>query len=273
MSSAAPARDGVGLATIALFGLALAYIGLRGLYQGHFDHAVSWRAQPVGFCLRFIAFMLGSGLCLWLCGALWRRTLAPDAGQWMDTAPLPREQPACLSLHERPRGALRRLGGLALLALLGLGLALFHQGMQPVLGPAVWVLSGPVTLGLAYGLLRWLLWRPRMGPLLVLSAEGLQDLGRGWPPIAWTDIQTLELYGSRLQLALYRERRPSVLRRLGRGARGEAWALRWDGEGADVAIPLQLLHGRPSEILARARDWQGWAHAQGRAPGEAGARR
>ena len=100
------------------------------------------------------------------------------------------------------------------------------------------------------------------GPLLVLGPEGLQDLSRDWPPIAWTDIQALDLYGRRLQLALYRERRAAVLRSLGAGARWNARAMRWDGDGADIAIPLQALQGRPVDILARARDWQGWAQAQ-----------
>jgi len=270
MSSAAPARDAVGLATLALFGLALGFIGLRGLYQGHFDHAVSWRAQPVGFSLRFIAWMLGSGLCLGLVRVLWRQSLAPDARQWQDTAPLPRSEPACMALHERPRGALSRLAGLAGLLLTGLVMLMGHQVLQAVLGAAVWLVSGPVALALAWGLLRWLLWRPRVGSLLVLGPDGLQDLSRGWPPIAWTDIQALDLYGSRLQLALYRERRAQVLRGLGGAARWTARSMRWDGDGADIAIALHALDGRAGEILARARDWQGWAQSQAPAAAPAG---
>ena len=265
MSSAAPVRDAVGLATIAFFGLALGFIGLRGLYQGHFDHVVSWRGQPLGFSLRFIAWMLGSGLCLGLLRVLWRQSLAPDARQWQDTAPLPRGEPARMVLLERPRGNLGRLAGLAGLLLAGLAMFMGHQVLQSLLGPAVWLMSGPVALALAWGLLRWLLWRPRGGPLLILGPEGLQDLSRDWPPIAWADIQAMELYGRRLQLALHRERRALVLRGLGAGARWTARSMRWDGDGADVAIPLHLLQGRPADILARARDWQGWTQAQGKA--------
>ncbi|WP_269631271.1 hypothetical protein [Pelomonas sp. BJYL3] len=262
MSSAAPARDAVGLATLAFFGLALGFIGLRGLYQGHFDHVVTWRGQPVSFSLRFIAWMLGCGLCLGLCRAVWRQSLAPDARLWQDTAPLPRSEPARMVLHERPRGGLRRLAGLAALLLAGLVMFMGHQILQSLLGPAAWLGSGPVALALAWGLLRWLLWRPRGGPLLILGPEGLQDLSRDWPPIPWTDIQALDLYGSRLQLALYRERRAQVLRGLGGTARWTALSMRWDGDGADVAIPLHALDGRAAEVLARARDWQGWAQAQ-----------
>lgn len=258
MSSAAPARDGVALASLVFFGLALGFVGLRGLHQGHFDHAVSWQGQPLGFVLQFIGWMLGCALCLGLSWALWRRSLAPDARLWQDTAPLPRQQPVRLTLHERPRGALRRWGGLVLLLLFGLGLATLRMALQPLLGPALWVIVGPGLLGLAYGLLRWLLWQPAHGPVLSLGPQGLQDHRCMASPIAWADIQAMQLDGAGLQLALHGARRAAVLRQLGWQARWTAWSLRWNGEGADVMIPLQGLERRPGEVLARARDWQGW---------------
>lgn len=261
MSSAAPARDAVGLLTIAVFGLCLGFIGLRGLHQGHFDHVVTWQAQPLGFALRFVGWMLGGGFCLWGAWSLWRRTLAPDARLWQDTAPLPREQPPRLQLHERPRGVGRRLAGLAALLACGASVALMHATLEPVLGRARWMITGLPMLFVLVGLLRWPVWRPHRGPLLVLGPEGLQDLRRGRPPIAWADIQEVQLAGARLFVALHAARRTAVLKRRGAGARWTALAIRWDGDGADVAVSLQGLDGRPTAVLALARAWMGWAGA------------
>lgn len=265
-ASAAPARDAVGLLTIAVFGLCLGFIGLRGLHQGHFDHAVTWQAQPLGFALRFVGWMLGCAFCLWGAWALWRFTLAPDARLWQDTAPLPREQPRRLALNERPRGAGRRLAGLVALLACGAAVALMHVTLEPVLGRVRWMFTGLPMLFLLLGLLRWLVWRPQRGPLVVLGPEGLQDLRGGGPPIAWTDIQEVQLEGARLLVALHAARRAAVLKRRGVGARWTARALRWDGDGADVAVSLQGLDARPTAVLALARDWMGWADAHPATP-------
>lgn len=262
MSTAAPVRDGVGLATLALFGLSMGFIGLRGLHQGHFDHLVTWQGQPLGFALRFLAWMAGSGLCLWGTWALWRMTLAPDARLWQDTAPLPREEPPQRTLHERASSAGARLAGLLVLLVCGAGVTVMHVGLEPLLGRARWILTGPLMLFLLVGLLFWLFRRPGVGPRLVIGPEGLQDLQRPSPPIAWEDVSDLQLQGARLLVALHPERRDAVLKRLGRSARWSARSLRWDGDGADVAISLRGLDARPTEVLALARDWHGWVLAQ-----------
>lgn len=262
MSSAAPARDAVGLLAIAGFGACLVFIGLRGLHQGHFDHVVTWQSQPLGFALRFAAWMLGGGFCLWGAWALWRTTLAPDARLWQDTAPLPREQPQRLVLRERAQGVGRRLAGLAALLCCGAALALMQVGLEPVLGRVRWILTGLPMLLLLFGLVRWLVWRPHRDPRVVLGPEGLQDLRRRGPPIAWTDIQEVHLEGSRLFVALHPSRRAGVLTQRGAGARWSALAIRWDGNGADVVVPLQGLDARPTAVLALASAWMGWAGAQ-----------
>ena len=84
-----------------------------------------------------------------------------------------------------------------------------------------------------------------------------------WPMllVKWL-IVTGSAGAGELEVALQRERRAAVLRSLGFGARWTARSKRWDGDGADIAIPLHALDCRPTAVLAHARDWQGWTRAQ-----------